>query len=83
MLFRASYQNFRKSCFEGSLSTDPASDIGHVYDSSSLEPAFYFAYPSIAGRQPPYFDFQLQIDCEFDLSSLFFIGIHFLIMGLH
>ena len=28
MLNRASYQNFRKSSFEGSLETDPASDIG-------------------------------------------------------
>ena len=28
MLLRASYQNFRKQCADGSLSTDPASDIG-------------------------------------------------------
>jgi hypothetical protein len=51
MLLRASYQNFRKQCADGSLSTDPASDIGldryrPVCDSSSLEPAFYFAYPA-------------------------------------
>ena len=28
-------------------------------------------------------DFHLQIDCEIDLSSLFFIGVHFFIMDLH
>ena len=84
MLNRASYQNFRKSSFDGSLETDPASDIGHVYDdSSALVPALYFAYPCIPGRQLPYFDFQLQIDCEIDLSSLFFIGVHLFIMDLH
>ena len=30
MLIRASYQNFRNSCFESSLSTDSASDMGRV-----------------------------------------------------
>jgi hypothetical protein len=84
MLNRASYQNFRKSSFEGSLETDPASDIGLdrcitrcLHHSSRPFILHIRAFP--AGNC----HILIFIDCEIDLSSLFFIGVHFFIMDLH